>query len=153
MDAMYLAWKMGAIGEIDTTNDAPLVELPSFYAKRNCWYGASFPSPADIDGRDVVGVDRILWGNDYPHFEGCYPHSRENMRFAFSDVAENEVRMMLGKNAAALYGFDLEALRARAEAVAITPGMVREPLDEIPADSTCITFMRARAERAMGAAK
>jgi hypothetical protein len=30
---------------------------------------------------------------------------------------------------------------------------VREPLDEIPADSTCITFMRARAERAMGAAK
>jgi len=60
---------------------------------------------------------------------------------------------MLGKNAAALYGFDLEALRARAEAVAITPGMVREPLDEIPADSTCITFMRARAERAMGAAK
>ena len=153
MDAMYLAWKMGAIGEIDTTNDAPLVELPSFYAKRNCWYGASFPSPADIDGRDVVGVDRILWGNDYPHFEGCYPYSRENMRFAFSDVAENEVRMMLGENAAVLYGFDLEALRARAEAVAITPGMVREPLDEIPADSTCITFMRARAERAMGAAK
>jgi len=151
MDAMYLAWKMGAIGEIDTSNDPPLAELPSFYAKRNCWYGASFPSPADIKGRDVVGVDRILWGNDYPHYEGCYPYSRENMRFAFSDVPEHEVRMMLGENAAKLYGFDLGALQERAEQVKITPELVREPLDEIPADSTCITFQRARAEKAMGA--
>ena len=73
------------------------------------------------------------------------------MRFAFADVPEEEVRMMLGENAAALYGFDLDALRARAEGVAITPDLVREPLDEIPADSTCITFQRARAEKAMGA--
>jgi len=151
MDGMYLAWKAGAIGEIDASNDPPLVELPSFYAKRNCWYGASFPSPADIKGRDVVGKDRILWGNDYPHYEGCYPYSRENMRFAFAEVPEEEVRMMLSENAAALYGFDLDALRSRAEEVAITPSLVREPLDEIPADSTCITFQRARAEKAMGA--
>ncbi len=151
MDAMYLAWKMGAIGEIDTSRDAPLAEPPSFYAKRNCWYGASFPSPADIEGRDIVGVDRILWGNDYPHYEGCYPHSRENMRFAFAGVPEKEVRMMLGENAAALYGFDLDALRPAASELAITPELVREPLEEIPADSTCITFQRARAEKAMGA--
>lgn len=153
MDAMYLAWKMGAIGEIDTSNDPPLRELPSFYAKRNCWYGASFPSPADVAGRDVVGVDRILWGNDYPHYEGCYPYSRENMRFAFSDLPEEEVRMMLGENAAALYGFDLARLRPRAEALAITPALVQEPLEEIPADSTCISFQRARAERAMAGNK
>ena len=73
------------------------------------------------------------------------------MRFAFAEVPEEEVRMMLGENAAALYGFDLDALRSRAEDVAITPALVREPLDEIPADSTCITFQRARAEKAMGA--
>jgi len=153
LDAMYLAWKAGAIGEIDTSRDPALPELPSFYAKRNCWYGASFPSPRDIAGRDEVGVDRILWGNDYPHYEGCYPHSRENMRFAFSDVAESEVRMMLGENAAALYGFDLDALRPAAEGLAITPELVREPLDEIPADSTCITFVRARAMAAFGKRK
>ncbi len=149
MDGMYLAWKAGAIGEIDTSNDAPLKELPSFYAKRNCWYGASFPSPADIRGREVVGVDKILWGNDYPHYEGCYPYSRENMRFAFADIDEPEVRMMLGENAAALYGFDLEALRPVSEPLGITPALVREPLLEIPADSTCITFQRARMQQAM----
>jgi predicted TIM-barrel fold metal-dependent hydrolase len=151
LDGMYMAWKAGAIGEIDTSKDSALEQTPSFYAKRNCWYGASFPSPRDIAGRDVVGVDKILWGNDYPHYEGCYPYSRENMRFAFSDIDEKEVRLMLGENAAALYGFDLEALRPMATRLGITPDLVREPLDEIPADSTCITFLRARAEAAMGA--
>ena len=152
MDAMYLAWKMGAIGEIDTSKDPALKELPSFYAKRNCRYGASFPSAADVAGRDIVGVDRILWGNDYPHYEGCWPYSRENLRFAFADVPEAEVRMMLGENAARLYGFDLEALRADAVRAAITPELVRVPLDVIPPDSTCITFQRARAEQMLGRA-
>lgn len=150
MDGMWMAWKAGAIGEIDTSRDPALKEPPSFYAKRNCWYGASFPSPRDIAGRDVVGLDKILWGNDYPHYEGCYPYSRENMRFAFSDLEEREVRMLLGENAAALYGFDLEALRPTAETLGITPELVRQPLEEIPADSTCITFQRARFERASG---
>ena len=70
------------------------------------------------------------------------------VRFAFSDTDEREVRMMLGENAAALYGFDLEALRPLAETLGITPELVRQPLEEIPADSTCITFLRARAEAA-----
>jgi predicted TIM-barrel fold metal-dependent hydrolase len=144
MDAMYMAWKAGAIGEIDTSRDPALKELPSFYAKRNCWYGASFPGPHDIKGRDAVGIDKILWGNDYPHYEGCYPYSRENMRFAFSDLNEKEVRMMLGENAAALYDFDLEQLKNAAAKINITPELVKEPLDKIPEDSTCITFQRAR---------
>jgi predicted TIM-barrel fold metal-dependent hydrolase len=153
LDAMYLAWKAGAIGEIDTSKDPALKERPSFYARRNCWYGASFPGPRDVEGRDAVGVDRILWGNDYPHYEGCFPYSRENMRFAFSSLAPQEVRMMLGENAAGLYGFDLEALRPAARQAGITPELVATPLDEIPADSTCITFQRARFEKARAAAR
>ena len=151
MDGVHMGMKMGMMGEVDYSRSRALKEPPSFYAKRNCWYGASFPSPQDIRGREYVGVDRILWGNDYPHYEGCYPHSRENMRLAFSDVDPKEVRMMLGENAAKLYGFDLEALRPEAEKLDITPGMVSEPLDEIP-DSACPTFQRARYERAAGRA-
>ncbi|MAT91823.1 MAG: amidohydrolase [Halioglobus sp.] len=149
MDYMYMAWKAGAIGEIDTTRDPALKEPPSFYAKRNCYYGASFPGPRDIAGREVVGVDKILWGNDYPHYEGCYPHSRENMRFAFADLEEQEVRMMLGENAATLYQFELDALKDAAAQANITPSLVRQPLEEIPADSTCITFQRERMMRQM----
>ncbi len=146
MDGIHMGMKMGMMGEIDYSKAQALKEPPSFYARRNCWYGASFPSPADIRGREVVGVDHILWGNDYPHYEGCYPYSRENMRLAFSDVDPKQVRMMLGENASALYGFDLEVLRPYAEKVEITPELVATPLEEIP-DSACPTFQRARYER------
>jgi len=153
MDGMYMAWKAGYIGEIDTSKDPALKEPPSYYARRNCWYGASFPSVADVNGRHTVGVDKVLWGNDYPHYEGCYPYSRENMRFAFADIDEKEVRMMLGENAAKLYNFDLDALNALAEEVNIRPQDVAVPLplSEIPADSTCITFQRARAKEFLAA--
>jgi hypothetical protein len=56
--------------------------------------------------------------------------------------------MMLGENAAALYGFDLDALRPLANEVGVTPELVATELDEIPADSTCLAFQRARMERA-----
>jgi predicted TIM-barrel fold metal-dependent hydrolase len=147
LDGIFAGMKMGMMGEVDFAKSRILSEPPSFYAKRNCYYGASFPSPRDIEGREIVGLDHVLWGNDYPHYEGCYPYSRENMRWCFEGVPEAEVRMMLGENAAALYGFDLDALRKEGEALGITPELVREPLDEIPADSTCITFVRERMER------
>ncbi|MEE2662501.1 MAG: amidohydrolase family protein, partial [Myxococcota bacterium] len=84
LDGIFAGMKMGMMGEVDYSKSKLLSEPPSFYAKRNCWYGASFPSPRDIRGREIVGRDRVLWGNDYPHYEGCYPHSRENMRWAFA---------------------------------------------------------------------
>jgi len=151
MDGVHMGMKAGMMGEVDYSKSQALPEPPSFYARRNCWYGASFPSPQDIKGREFVGVDRIIWGNDYPHYEGCYPYSRENMQLAFSDVDPVEVRMMLGENAAQLYGFDLEALRSAAEKLGITPELVATPLEEIPADATCPTFQRARYERARAA--
>jgi len=145
MDGVHMSMKAGATGEVDFSRSAVLAEPPSFYARRNCWYGASFPSLRDVDGRGFVG-------NDYPHYEGCYPHSRENMRLAFSSVDPVEVRLMLGENAAKLYGFDLEALRPTAERVGITPELVAIPLDEIP-DSPCPTFQMARYERMQAAAR
>ncbi len=151
LDGIHMGMKMGMMGEVDYSKSKTLKEPPSFYARRNCWYGASFPSTQDIKGREIVGVDRILWGNDYPHFEGCYPYSRENMRLAYSDIDPVEVRMMLGENAAKLYGFDIEALRPAAEKLGITPELVATPLDEIP-DSGCPTFQRARYERQRAAA-
>ena len=96
-----------------------LKEPPSFYAKRNCWYGASFPSKAELEGREEVGIDKICWGNDYPHYEGTFPHNIESLRLTFKDVPENERRAILGENAAKLYDFDLD------EAAPAMPNEVR----------------------------
>jgi hypothetical protein len=60
--------------------------------------------------RGAVGVDRIMWGSDYPHKESSNPYSREAIRNSFAGVPHDEVARMLGGNAAELYGFDLDAL-------------------------------------------
>ena len=56
------------------------------------------------------GVDRIMWGSDFPHREGCWPFSHEHLRLAFAECRPDEVPAMVGGNAARVYGFDLDAL-------------------------------------------
>jgi hypothetical protein len=130
------------VGEFQFDKDSMPAEPPSFYAKRNCWYGASAASPREIADRHVVGVDRICWGTDYPHYEGTYPHTRKSLRHTFHDVDPTEVRLMLGVNAARLYGFDLEQLAALAAKIGPTPDEVaqRLPAEEIPRDSFSMAF-------------
>jgi predicted TIM-barrel fold metal-dependent hydrolase len=140
LDGLHARMKSGSSGEVDFSRDFVLKEKPSFYARRNCWYGASFASPSEIRGREVVGVDRILWGSDYPHYEGTYPYTKEALRHTFAGIDPREVRMMLGENAARLYGFDLDELAALAARVGPTPAEIAQPLAEIPRDARSPAF-------------
>ena len=84
---------------------------PSEYFQRNFWVArASFARPESAL-RYEVGVDRIMWGADYPHSEGSYPYTTEALRAAFAPCPPEETRMMLETTAAGVYGFDLEMLR------------------------------------------
>jgi hypothetical protein len=122
-----------------------LSQPPSVYARQNCWYGASFPSKADLAGIDQIGVDRVLWGNDYPHYEGTFPYNLESLRLTFADLPDATRRKLLGLNAAALYRFDLEKLKPLAAQYGPTPAQIDEPLprDQIPRDSMCYLFQNA----------
>lgn len=92
-----------------------LTQRPSEYWHRQCYAGASFVHPAEVAIRDEVGVDKILWGSDYPHLEASYPFSRAAVRTAFQGVPTADAERMLAGNAAAMYGFDVERLRGIAE--------------------------------------
>ena len=72
-------------------------DKPSEYAARNCFYGASFPSKAELDGIEEIGEDRVLWGNDYPHYEGTFPYNLESLRLTFADVPEARRRKVLAR--------------------------------------------------------
>jgi hypothetical protein len=114
---------------------------PTYYYRRNVWIGSSFITPREVAMRDEVGVDKIMWGNDYPHNEATYPYTRECLRHSFSDVDPVEVAAMLGGNAAEVYGFDMEQMRRVAVDIeAPTVAEVRVPLDEIPDDATSNAF-------------
>jgi predicted TIM-barrel fold metal-dependent hydrolase len=144
LDAVWQYVRRGAVGEFEFNKDAVTPEPPSFYAKRNVWYGASAASPAEIRQRHAVGVERFCWGTDYPHYEGTYPHTRKALRHAFHDVPEHEVRRMLGENAAELYGFDLGAMEHLVERIGPRPEEVAIalPASELPRDSMSMAFSR-----------
>ncbi|MEM7135947.1 MAG: amidohydrolase family protein [Myxococcota bacterium] len=142
LDRVWERVSAGALGEFQFDRDAVPPEPPSFYAKRNCWYGASAASPAEIADRDAVGVDRICWGTDYPHYEGTYPHTRKALRYTFHDIDPGAVRQMVGTNAADLYGFDLDALRPLVDTIGPTPADVATPLapEQVPRDTMTMAF-------------
>ena len=51
--------------------------LPSEYWRRQCYLGASFTYRHEVELRSVIGVDKIMWGSDYPHAEGTWPNTRQ----------------------------------------------------------------------------
>lgn len=101
---------------------------PSEYWARQCHVGSSFIRVHEVAGRAAVGVDRIMWGSDYPHQEGTGPYSVEALRWCFSSVPEHEVRAMLGGNAAEVYGFDLDLLQPLAQRFGPPVAQIAEPL-------------------------
>jgi predicted TIM-barrel fold metal-dependent hydrolase len=117
---------------------------PTEYFRRNVWIGASFLRPSEAPLRHDVGVDRIMWGADYPHSEGSYPYTTEALRAAFGEVPVDETRRMVETNAAQVYGFDLDALRAIGNRIGPSVVEVGRPIApaDYPMDSTCNAFDR-----------
>jgi predicted TIM-barrel fold metal-dependent hydrolase len=60
--------------------------------------------------RDVIGVDTMMWGSDYPHSESTFPRSRQILDEILADVPADERAKIVGTNAARLYGFDTARL-------------------------------------------
>lgn len=83
---------------------------PSEYLGTNVFLGASTPSRHEIATRARVGVRTLLWGNDFPHPEGTWPHTRASIHDVFHDVPQPETAQLLGLTAAEVYRFDVDKL-------------------------------------------
>lgn len=116
------SWVIKALQDMDNHYQLPmfkhlrraLPKLPSEYFKSNCFIGAAFlHEDADAASeRYNIGVDKLMWGSDYPHIEGTWPHTAQVLQSAFSGVPRAETRKMLGENAAQVYNFDYAKLSA-----------------------------------------
>ncbi|MGH9091812.1 MAG: amidohydrolase family protein [Acidimicrobiales bacterium] len=122
----------------DTHGGAPvrrrLALRPGEYVARHVHLGGSLMRRAEAEMREEIGVDRIMWGSDYPHLEGAAPVHRQVLRHVFGGLPEDDVRAMLGGNAVDLYGFDAAQLQAVADRVGPTVEDLATPLalDAIP---------------------
>jgi predicted TIM-barrel fold metal-dependent hydrolase len=141
MDHIGAQMAKGRVGELGAASDTPLTMKPSDYFRRNCYIGASFPGREEALAMREVGIDRIMWGSDYPHHEATSPYSKESLSYAFYDFTPAELRMILSENIAKVYGFDLAALDPLGQQFGPTVAEVATRQDP-PAGATSPAFMR-----------
>ena len=76
--------------------------LPSDQFRTSCFLG--FQEDAmGVGMRDLIGVDTLQWGSDYPHQEGTWPRSREILEGMMMDCTEEEKAKIAGGNCAKMY--------------------------------------------------
>ena len=101
---------------------------PSEYFQRNCFLGASFLSPAEAQARHRIGIDRIMWGSDYPHMEGTWPNTSASLRATFGGMPEDEMRLILGGTAVDVFNFDVDTLNAVAQRIGPAISDIADPV-------------------------
>ena len=106
-----------------------LSKLPSEYFGTNVFIGASTMSKEEIRRRHVNGINALMWGTDYPHPEGSWPHTVERLETDFQDVSIEDTRRLLGLNAVDAYDLDLPALEEVAARVGPTPEQLHQDPD------------------------
>lgn len=119
------SWIIEALRVLEFKADLPIFKhftrdlslRPSEYFARQCYIGASFMPAHEGKDRHEIGLDRLMWGSDYPHLEGTWPNTMDSLRETFGTYPEEETRALLGTNAAEVYGFDLDQLAPIAEKV------------------------------------
>jgi predicted TIM-barrel fold metal-dependent hydrolase len=125
-------WALATVRQMDSTTERYRMEgssanffggqtagrlprQPSEYFASNVFLGASFMHRSEAALAEEIGVDRIMWGSDFPHVEGSYPYSREALRATFAGLPAGKVARMVSDNAASVYGFSLDDLQALAD--------------------------------------
>lgn len=117
---------------------------PSTYA-RHIFIGGSFLAAYEAEDAWREGyASQVLWGSDYPHTEGTWQYPRHDgetpmthlaLRDTFSAIPLDRTAMMLGANAARVYGLDMARLQQVADEIAApTFGEIATPLEAEPED-------------------
>lgn len=83
--------------------DMPISELPSFYWHRNM-AGTFEEDELGVFLRDRIGIENLMWATDYPHPDSTWPESQTVIREHFADIEPDDMRAIVGGNAARMYG-------------------------------------------------
>jgi predicted TIM-barrel fold metal-dependent hydrolase len=138
----WMDWAPQVISDMDglysgpggTALRAALPKPPSEYFRQNCFIGASFLSNWEAKfGIEHDLASNTMWGDDYPHMEGTWPHTRQAMQFTFCDIDPKYTRQYLGDTAIELYGLDRTKLAQIAARIGPSVSEIMTPCT-LPAD-------------------
>lgn len=90
------------------TRGLPAGERPSDHLRRNVFVSFQEDRAAML-WRDVIGVQNLLWGNDYPHAESTFPRSIEILRRDLHGIPSADASRIAGGNAAQTFAFAVGA--------------------------------------------
>jgi predicted TIM-barrel fold metal-dependent hydrolase len=94
------------MGRLFNVNDMwPWPLKPSDYVRRQIHVQFA-DDPVAVAARNITGLTTIMWGNDYPHAEGTFRHSKECIAENFVGVPDDERAAILGGTLADIVGFD-----------------------------------------------
>jgi predicted TIM-barrel fold metal-dependent hydrolase len=142
MDDLHRQTLDGRIGELAIAPEIVLPRPPSDYFRTNCFLAASFPAPQDAPVLEQIGIERVMWGSDYPHHEATTPYTREALRRSFAAWPSAALQRVLAGTAADVYGFDLKQLAPIAAKCGPTLDEIATPLDDVPSDATSPAFFK-----------
>jgi predicted TIM-barrel fold metal-dependent hydrolase len=79
--------------------------LPSEYAKKHFYFGI-VRDPVALKMGDLVPVDRLMFGTDFPHSVTSYPETEKWLDVIFDGVPDDVRRMVLVETPCAFFGLD-----------------------------------------------
>jgi predicted TIM-barrel fold metal-dependent hydrolase len=125
-------WIPGALAYLDAVyaehrHELPAKLAPSEYWQRNCLAGVSFMHRAEVEQRDVIGVDTLSFGRDYPHTESTWPNTHDYWKLIFSGAEPDDVRKILGENTIRFFGLDRGQLASIAERIGPDLAVITDP--------------------------
>ena len=82
--------------------DIAIRRRPSDYIGTNAYFTFQ-KDPVAVATRQRVGVTQLMWASDYPHSDSTWPHSRKMIERDFGGVPDDELALLVGGNAEALY--------------------------------------------------
>lgn len=107
--AGWLAWLLHMLDEQYEKKHMwiqPKLSLrPSEYFLRQGFVTFS-DDPIALNNLTSTGSEVLLWGSDYPHDEGTFPHSQAVIERTFAGLSPREKNNIVYANAARLYGID-----------------------------------------------
>ncbi len=82
--------------------------MPSEYVREHFYWGF-MKNPVGVRMRHEIGVNRMMWANDFPHAESDWPESQQAIEVTFAGVPEDERAQMLSGNVCDFFHLDPEA--------------------------------------------
>ncbi len=87
----------------------PLKRPPSEYIREHFLWGFQFDR-VGVEMRHKIGVDRLMWGSDFPHQESDWPDSLGVIERNFAGVPEDEKHKMVCANAVEFFNLAGETI-------------------------------------------